>query len=426
VAFSDDDNSGRFTQRTLVKFDVKEAFKGLHPGTHDVWVDPGSFTSCYAEYVPGRRYLVFGYGATRMPTDAAAMSVAGHSASVAKPLPPGIDPLKPPLVYFAPECSGTRSMTGEYYEERPGPFDLEYLRQYRAGTATTSIMGKIFEDETFGMYVAPVLPGVAVKLYGNGLRRLAHTDSDGYYRFFSLPAGKYSVEPVLAPYESKQGTTVVESPPTGCAAVNFDMIAQGRIEGRLLDHSGNAAAGINVEIRRLTKDGKYLDSAQKRAKTDIAGHYVFEKLPSGDFKIGVNLVAPPDTQTPYARTAWSDHGRELMRLTAGQQMQISEFTLPVRYRVRTAEVQVRWPDGRPASGVAIWGDIGDANAATGMTDANGIAHVALLQGLTYKMEAKVWVKGKLEVARSEVNQITPSSGPIHLNLVLSKRTKGYF
>ena len=52
-----------------MKFSVEEAFKGLPPNTTEVWVDPGSFTSCYAEYTVGRRLLVFAYGGPAMPPD---------------------------------------------------------------------------------------------------------------------------------------------------------------------------------------------------------------------------------------------------------------------------------------------------------------------------------------------------------------------
>jgi hypothetical protein len=58
---------GKFIQKTLVHFEVEEAFKGLGPEMHDVWVDPGSFTSCYAEYHVGERYLVFAYGGAVLP-----------------------------------------------------------------------------------------------------------------------------------------------------------------------------------------------------------------------------------------------------------------------------------------------------------------------------------------------------------------------
>ena len=107
VSFTNDDGSGRFTQATLVRFDVEERFKGVAPDVHQVWVDPGSFTSCYENYKLGVRYLIFA-GKGHFPVDAAAMTIMRGSGGNAKPLPGGIDLAKPPTLYYAPECSGSR------------------------------------------------------------------------------------------------------------------------------------------------------------------------------------------------------------------------------------------------------------------------------------------------------------------------------
>lgn len=128
VVFTDDDGSGKFTQKTLVRFEVEEAYKGIGAGTRDVWVDPGSFTSCYAEYHVGERYLVFAYGGAQMPKDSAAMTVASGD-SKRKPLPPGIDSNNPPKIYSAPECSGTRQITAQ--TEQQTSREIKYLRKHK-------------------------------------------------------------------------------------------------------------------------------------------------------------------------------------------------------------------------------------------------------------------------------------------------------
>jgi len=127
VVFTDDDESGKFTQKTLVHFVVEEAFKGLGPEMHDVWLDPGSFTSCYAVYRVGSRYLVFAYGGTVLPKDSAAVFVA-PGESKTKPTPPGIDRKNSPKVYSAPECSGTRPITPKTKDAVSQ--EVEYLRKY--------------------------------------------------------------------------------------------------------------------------------------------------------------------------------------------------------------------------------------------------------------------------------------------------------
>jgi hypothetical protein len=92
VDFTDDDGSGTYLQKTLVRFNVEESFKGLSSDIRYVWIDPGSFTSCYAEYHIGERYLVFAYGGGVMPPDTATMSFGTNGPVKKKPLPPGIDP----------------------------------------------------------------------------------------------------------------------------------------------------------------------------------------------------------------------------------------------------------------------------------------------------------------------------------------------
>jgi hypothetical protein len=128
VVFTDDDGSGQFIQHTLVHFEVAESFKGLKPEVHDVWIDPGSCTSCYAEYKVGERYLVFAYGGFLLPKDTAAMSTANDQCR-SKPLPAGIDPKSPPRIYLAPECSGTRQIVPG--TESAVTREVTWLRNYR-------------------------------------------------------------------------------------------------------------------------------------------------------------------------------------------------------------------------------------------------------------------------------------------------------
>jgi hypothetical protein len=124
AVFNDDDGSHKFTQKTLVRFEVEEAYKGLGQQLRDVWVDPGSFSSCYAMYRVGDRYLVFGYDQATSPRDTLSISVARGQPNT-KPVPPGFDLKDPPKVYWAPECSGTRQVTAQADK------DITYLRKYK-------------------------------------------------------------------------------------------------------------------------------------------------------------------------------------------------------------------------------------------------------------------------------------------------------
>jgi hypothetical protein len=121
VVFTDEDGTGSNHQKTLVHFQIEESFKGLAPETHDVWVDPGSFTDCYFNYALGTRYIVFAYH-DGWPQE------QSHIAS-RKPVPAGIDSKNPPTVYWGPECSGTEPITSK--TKRSISREVVYLRKYK-------------------------------------------------------------------------------------------------------------------------------------------------------------------------------------------------------------------------------------------------------------------------------------------------------
>jgi hypothetical protein len=136
VVFTDDDGSGTFTQQTFVRFQVEEAYKGIGPSVRQVWVDPGSYTSCYATYQVGERYLVFAYDRARPPKDTLGMSTAPRGQASTKPLPRGMDAKTPPAFYYAPECAGTRNMSDTRSDI---PAEIVYLRRCKARVEKTAV-----------------------------------------------------------------------------------------------------------------------------------------------------------------------------------------------------------------------------------------------------------------------------------------------
>jgi hypothetical protein len=424
VEFTDHDPSLGVRQSTHVGFKVEEGFKGVPSDVRTIWIDPGSFTSCYAEYHVGERLLVFAYGGRTMPQDASMMSVVPGQLKP-KPVPPGMNQGAQTLVYSAPECSGTRLADAH---DRGLDLDIDYLRQFGAGAATLSVRGRVTEDSGFGIFGLDPLPGLsgaAVSLTGSGIARSTITDQDGYYVFPNTPAGTYMVTPTLRFYVAPRGTREVEVAVAGCGAADFDMIGSGSVTGTLLDSRGSPAAKVRTEILRLNRDGKPIFYAEKDVVTNDEGQYRFTELPKGDFQVGVNLFRPPDPETPYKPTKWSV--ADSVHLSPGEHRQVSPIRLPPRLAVRKVVAEVRWPDGRFASGVTVWGDVENQPAASGETDANGIADFEVLEGLHYLVEAKIWVgpQDHREVARSGVIDLTPGDAPIHLKLVLSERSQDY-
>jgi hypothetical protein len=99
-----------------VRFDIEERFKGVASELHQIWVDPGSFTSCYEDYRMGERYLIFATRRAESPNDTVAMTVMRNGDGQSKPVPPGFDLANHPPVYYVPNAPvlalrSTRALT---------------------------------------------------------------------------------------------------------------------------------------------------------------------------------------------------------------------------------------------------------------------------------------------------------------------------
>ena len=188
VDFNNDDRTGTFVQQTFVRFQVSEVFKGLSPGTKQVWIDPGSFTSCYAQYRSGSDYLVFAGAPIVMSANYAAKTMARGGKS-SKPLPKDLASSNSRKIYSAPECMGTRETHYPDFHR-----DIVTLRRYAAGAAVPSVVGQILLAPNEPWSGKGRIEGVEVLLEtGKGIWH-STTNSEGKF-FFSEPLeeGSYTV-----------------------------------------------------------------------------------------------------------------------------------------------------------------------------------------------------------------------------------------
>jgi hypothetical protein len=332
--YSNDDGSGTFIQQTLYKFTVDEIFKGLPEGTKAVWVDPGSYTSCYADYEIGTRLLVFASEGKFVPFDTAAMTVAKPAGKL-KPLPPGFDPKMP--VYYAPECTGTRDAAS-------AADDITWLRLWKKGDVRTRIQGLVLDGLDWP------LPGVRVIANGRSGNLAATTDAAGAFSIEPVQPGKYDLNATLAGYDLpwKPQVEVFER---SCGYTRLSMGTAGALSGTVIDKSGGPVAGVELNLARMRSREETFPSIHNETTT-ANGFFRYENLPGGDYLIGVNLRSQPNVDTPYARTyapGVSDRaGAKVFHLAPGQKLSHLRLQLPPRLRLRKIHVAVQWPDGRSA------------------------------------------------------------------------------
>jgi hypothetical protein len=134
VISSNDDGTGTYAQLTLEHFKVIEMFKGLPDDATEVWVNPGSMTSCYGTHQVGKRYLIAAFSVTISP-DLANRSVNYRGEK--KSLPQGFDP-KTSLVVTSGACldSAIAAKSDE---------DIAFLRAWKKGNSSTRILGQLNE-----------------------------------------------------------------------------------------------------------------------------------------------------------------------------------------------------------------------------------------------------------------------------------------
>ena len=112
VLDTNEDGRGGFSKTTLYLVRVEEGFHGLAPEQKEVFVDPGSFTSCYTYFEVGKKYLFYaGPGAV------ASVSFTGRRGEAVGGLCTGCE-------FTCPSCWRTHDVRG-LRRKQPLPNSLE-------------------------------------------------------------------------------------------------------------------------------------------------------------------------------------------------------------------------------------------------------------------------------------------------------------
>lgn len=185
-----DDGSGKFTQSTLYLVRVDERFSGLDARQKEVFIDPGSFTSCYAQYRSGQQYLFF----AGQRGNFAAVTVT-RPQRPGKPLPKRWAGKQDVRVYSANVCSGSKP-TSAVQHVAP---DLAWLRSQSRGGAKSRVYGYTVQNlqASISVPASPmthfILGSAKVTLSNEELRLETTSRSTGEYSFEGIPPGAYVI-----------------------------------------------------------------------------------------------------------------------------------------------------------------------------------------------------------------------------------------
>src|SRR5206468_641889 len=127
--------------------------------------------------------------------------------------------------------------------------------------------------------------------------------------------------------------------PGGCDETNIGLIPDGRISGRIFDSTGTPLAGIFIEAVPLDSNlGKNYYFRMTYCVSDDKGEYGINKIPSGNYLLGINLTRQPYGDLPYQSTYFpgvtSKGEAKVISLDTGQHLQNYDFDLSHSFPVK--------------------------------------------------------------------------------------------
>lgn len=316
-------------------------------------------------------------------------------------------------------CSRTRHVT-------EAKQDLDYFRSL--ATMPPGAELRILTYDALARDWPPQgLAGVRVSIRGgpsNRESRVAATDGAGELTQAKLPPGQYAVTAAArAGYVAELPQAPVELVDKGCAVVRLPLRLDRRVVGRVVTREGVPAPGVEVQaVPRRPRMENELPFPADEATTDAEGKYQLDKLPGGDYYLGINLARTPPEANPYTRwfvpgTA-SPSAAAIVHLPERPGVYTFDITLPPKQNVRLVRGVVVRPDGKPVPGIQLsledprwpWQAF---SVVTATTDARGRFELKCLDGTAYRLHTTGPESGEPAV-------IKPGAGPLELRLAVTR------
>jgi hypothetical protein len=387
-------------------------FKGLPATVKEVFIDPGSFTSCYNEFKGSEDYLI--YTGDPQPTETfdsyygRAKNIKSREGTI-KPLPPAWKDLGAVPVFRVGMCSPSRPV-------RDDDPDLAYLRLAAEGQAGTtgSIQGVAVQDARRPFSFSDFLPVARATITASNASRswITTTATDGSYRIAELPPGKYTLS--IANPDFGVGKFIridpnVEVVAGGCVVAGASFDASGTITGTVLNHDGQPASGVRIDLGVVNGDEKIKLIRGTWTYSDVSGGFMLQKVPVGRIVVGVNISSSPTSDLRFEPTYVSDAttatAARIFTLKPDDQVTGVLLRLPKPLPFGDLFVHVEWPDGSPATGgaraFARWNGLHAAFEHAAI-DGNRVK-LSLALGRTYEISAD-WLSNKFMLIDGEESQ----------------------
>ena len=291
-------------------------------------------------------------------------------------------------------CSRTRP-------ESEAQEDLEYLRENKK-RRLAEVGGKVYFDRDRK-------PAENVVMRVVGTRRTTRVDASGNYRF-SLPPGEYEIGPSGVGLSVKRKPTITVKVRSGFAChrgIDFKVVWNGKVEGRITDPGGRPLAGVKVAATATSNPARY---AARPATTDNNGRYSISGLGTGDYHIvvsppqlgGVSAESPHPT-TYYPGTSAANRARAVAMRKAGGVVTGIDFAVPLPQPVYTVKGIALGADNKPLDNAMVEVHDGQGEQVHWeLSEADGSFEFSVLGGTHVTIAACPQGRDRQKCARNEL------------------------
>jgi hypothetical protein len=338
-----------------------------------------------------------------------------------------------PIVEGGIGCSRTKPV-------QDAILDLRLLRSPPPGgtRVTGYVRGpEIFEPGIVRPRTPAFIAGAKIEVSGPAGASAITTDSAGVYELDGLAPGDYTLRlptpdtQTVGYFDNELSPASIHLDHGGVVERNFELLWDGRIEGKVYDDSGTPA---RAWVKLLSADGKQIPGYVNFFEmTDQDGSYQFRRIPQGRYLVVVN-PGGPNGERPYDIRYYAGAGRkdkaQVLELTNGQRMGGISFRVPPLAE-RNTRVRVTWANGTTAPGAHVcvaYENADDYESQFGKhcikdADQNGLAVIPTYGGSQVRVFAQLSADGDApwlpDRFRSQPVQYAADQIPNTVTLVLN-------
>jgi hypothetical protein len=254
------------------------------------------------------------------------------------------------------------------------------------------------------------------------------TDAAGNYTFDGLPPGAFTISAEMPNNLGGGEKRDFDLTEHACSEQLFRAVERANLRGMILDDHGRAVETTQVVMVSTTNPRQtFFDF------TDSEGFFTIQRLPSGNYVLGVNITEPPRAG-PYLNHPFSPaffpgvplrENAKIIHVESGEELTGFDLQLSLPLVQRTITGRVTWPDGQPARGASVElkdSEFPESNVDLGTAENDGSFIVTGVEGRVYSLSAIIGIPEGQKSFHSETIQLKSQDNEgLHLVLSLSGR-----